>query len=205
MENPKKKAIIGILGGIGSGKSTVAALFGELGCAVIDADKIAHELLMVAEIKEKVVILFGDGILDKTGQIDRSKLGQIVFSDSLKLSELNNILHPPVLARIEQLIIEHKSQSFVKAIVLDISLLAEIGWDKRCDFLIFVDCDEQIRTDRAKKTGDFDEKHLKIRENFQISLDNKEKLSDNIMDNNSDFEALIKRVDDVFSYIMSDS
>jgi dephospho-CoA kinase len=85
--------------------------------------------------------------------------------------------------------------------VLDIPLLAEVGWAKRCDKLIFVDCQRQIRIDRVKKMGVFDENQIKIRENFQISLDKKARLADNVVDNNSDFSALVRQAANIFSHI----
>jgi len=203
VRNSGKKPIIGILGGVGSGKSTVAAEFAKLGCAVIDADKIAHELLEQKAVKEKIVGLFGRAILDSAGKIDRKKLADIVFADADKLSSLNKIIHPPVLERARQLIKRHNRQNQVKAIVLDMPLLVETGWANRCDRLIFVDCSRQLKQDRAKKMGIFNENKFKIRENFQISLDNKAELSDNIVDNNSDFSVLARQVTDIFSCIMN--
>ena len=202
MDNPGKKLIIGILGGIGSGKSTVAAEFAKLGCKVIDADKIAHELLDKPAVKEKIIVSFGQTILDSAGEIDRKKLADIVFADADKLSSLNSIVHPLVLARAEQLVEQYNRQPEVAAIVLDMPLLVEAGWAKRCDRLIFVDCKQPLRVNRAKKLGVFDENQLKIRENFQISLDNKVNISDNVIDNNSGFSALARQVADIFSCIM---
>jgi len=202
VDNPRKKPIIGIIGGVGSGKSTVAAEFVKLGCKVVDADKIAHDLLEKKAEKEKIVGLFDQAILDSAGKIDHKKLADVIFADADKLSSLNKIIHPLVLGRAEELIKQYNSQNEVKAIVLDMPLLVEVGWAKRCDKLIFVDCKRQLRVDRAKKMGVFDENQLKIRENFQISLDNKANLTDNIIDNNSDFSALARQVTDIFSYIM---
>ncbi len=202
MGNIGEKSIIGILGGIGSGKSTVAAEFVKLGCKVIDADKIAHELLVEPTVKEKVVGLFGRAILDSAGKIDRGKLAEVVFADADKLSSLNKTIHPLVMERAEVLIKQYNRQNQVKAIVLDMPLLAEVGWARRCNKLIFVDCKRQLRVDRAKKMGVFDENHVKIRENFQISLDNKANVTDNIIDNNSGFSALAQQVADIFSCIV---
>ena len=196
-----KKPIIGILGGIASGKSTVAAEFAKLGCKVIDADEIAHKLLDKKTVKEKIVESFGRAILDSTGRIEHKKLADIAFADYNKLASLNRIIHPLVLSRVEQLIEQYSRQNKVKAIVLDMPLLVEVGWDKRCDKLIFVDCRRKIRADRAKKMG-FDKNQLKIRENFQISLDNKVSLADNTVENNSGFTTLVRQVTDIFSYIM---
>ncbi len=198
MGNIGEKSIIGILGGIGSGKSTVAAEFVKLGCKVIDADKIAHELLEKKAVREKIVGLFGLAILDSAGKIDRGKLAEVVFADADKLSSLNKTIHPLVMERAEVLIKQYNRQNKVKAIVLDMPLLAEVGWAGRCNKLIFVDCKRQLRLDRAKKTG-FDENQFKIRENFQISLDNKAGLTDNIIDNNSGLLALAKQVAGIFS------
>ena len=202
MVNIGDKPIIGIIGGIGSGKSTVAAEFAKLGCKVINADKIAHVLLKRKTVKEKVVAAFGRGVLDSKGEINRSKLGSIVFADSDKLSILNGIIHPLVMQRAEELIELYKRQNQVKAIVLDMPLLVEIGWAKRCKRLIFVDCGQKIREERAKKLG-FGKNQLKIRENFQISLDNKVSLADNMIENNSDFSALVRQVADIFSDIVN--
>ena len=202
VDNPKKKPIIGILGGVGSGKSTVAEEFVKLGCKKIDADKIAHELLGEPVVKNKVVASFGKAVLGSAGEIDHKRLADIVFADGNKLSTLNKIIHPYVLERAEELIKQHSRQNQVRAIVLDMPLLVEVGWDKRCDRLIFVDCKRQLRADRAKKMGFFNENQHKIRENFQISLDKKAGIADNIIDNNSGFSALAEQVTNIFSYIM---
>jgi dephospho-CoA kinase len=199
----KKKPIIGILGGISSGKSTVAAEFAKLGCKVIDADKIVHELLRKTGVRKKITTLFGRAILNSVGEIDNQKLAKVVFADTEKLSSLNKIIHPLVLERTEGLIKRYNLQSRIKAIVLDMPLLAEVGWAKRCDRLIFVNCKRKIRIDRAKKMKGFDENQIKIRENFQISLDKKASIADNAIDNNSDFQALVRQVADIFSYIVN--
>ena len=201
MGNIGDKPIIGIMGGIGSGKSTVAAEFSKLGCEVIDADKIAHELLQKDAVKEKIAALFGRDVLGSRGNIDRKRLGKIVFDDYDKLTILNGLIHPLVIKRIEELIEQYQRQNQIKAVVLDIPLLVEIGWAKRCNKLIFVDCEDKIRAKRAKKMG-FDKNQLKIRENFQISLDNKRSLADNTVENNSDFSAMVRQVADIFSEIM---
>jgi len=202
VDNSKRKPIIGILGGIGSGKSTVAAEFAKLGCKVIDADRIAHKLLDEPAVLEDIVASFGRTILDSQGRIDRRKLANIAFDSGDKLTLLNSIVHPLVLARAEQLIEQYNRHPEVVVTVLDMPLLVEVGWDKRCDKLVFVDCKRQIRMNRAEKNGFFDKNQLKNRENFQISLDNKINITDNIIDNNSGFSALAKQVADVFSCIM---
>ena len=190
------------MGGIGSGKSTVASELCKLGCKVIDADKIAHKALDKKTVKRKIVRLFGERVLEPSGQIDRRILSDIVFADAGKLSSLNKIIHPLVLKQTEELIKRYRRQSQAKAIVLDMPLLVEVGWAERCDKLIFVGCKRRLRVSRAKKMG-LDENQIKIREKFQISLDNKADIADNQFDNNSDFTALVRQVTDIFSNIVN--
>jgi len=199
------KPIIGILGGIGSGKSTVAGEFGKLGCAVVDADKIAHNLLDEGGVRERIVGLFGGGILDSAGKIDRRELARVVFGDVDKLSLLTGSIHPLVLEQVEGLIEQYNSEDAIRAIVLDMPLLVEVGWDKRCDRVVFVECERPLRAERAKKAGFFDENEIKIRENFQISLDKKVNVADNTIYNNSDFSALVGQVTEIFSNILGNN
>ena len=194
--------MIGILGGMYSGKSTVAAELAKLGCAVIDVDSISHRLLEEKDVLKKIVRVFGKEILDDKGKISRSALANRVFGDPAKLKTLTGILHPLIMVRAEQLITQCAPQPAVRAIVLDIPLLVEVGWEKRCDHLIFVDCAPPIRLERAKKTGVFDADQLKIRENLQISLDKKKRIADNIVDNNSDLSGLSKQIACIFSTIV---
>lgn len=202
MASSAKKPIIGILGGVASGKSTVALEFKKHGCKVIDADKTAHELLLKPAVIKKLIALFGSEILNAQEQIDRSKLADIVFADAEKLSVLNKIIHPAVLERSVELIEKYKHQNKARAIVLDMPLLAEVGWDKKCDSIVFIECSEQLRAQRAKKKGIFSVRELKIRENFQISLDNKRKLADNIIDNNSGLSMVVDQVAGIFDSII---
>jgi dephospho-CoA kinase len=192
-----------MLGGVASGKSTVAAEFAGLGCAVIDADKIAHELLDSQDIKAKITSCLGQTFLDAAGRIDRGKLADIVFADADKLARLNDIIHPLVLAEAERLIEHYSGQTGIKAIVLDMPLLVEVGWHKRCKKLVFVDCQANLRAARARKMGIFGEEQLIIRENFQIPLDTKMKLADNVIDNNSGTSQLAGQVAEIFSTIVS--
>ncbi|MBN2020516.1 MAG: dephospho-CoA kinase [Sedimentisphaerales bacterium] len=196
-----KKTVIGIVGGVCSGKSTAARELAKFGCAVIDADEIAHKLLDQKDIRERIVRVFGMDILDSAGRIDRGQLANEVFSDPVKLKKLTDILHSPVMAEVEQLIDRYGKDKMSKAIVLDVPLLVEIGWEKRCDRIIFVDCKPPVRLERAQKTGFFDADQLKSRENLQISLDKKKHIADNIVDNNSDLSGLSRQIADIFSSI----
>jgi dephospho-CoA kinase len=197
-----RKKIIGILGGIGCGKSTVAAGFGKLGCGVIDADKIAHEIVEKPKIKKELLKLFGNDIINASSKIDRRKVAEIAFKSPAKVAQLNRITHPPVLVQIEQLIEEYNRQPCIKAIVLDVPLLAEIDWTKRCDKLIFVECGREKRLQRSQKNDLLDEDKIKIREKFQISLDRKKKIADYIVNNNVNLTDVERQIAEIFSNIM---
>lgn len=198
-----KKPIIGILGGISSGKSTVAKELEKLGCGVVDADKIAKDMLFNEDVKKEIAAVFGNAVFDSAGNIDKPKLSEAVFNDPKAVSTINGIIHPRVMQKTESLIEQYQSQGGIKAVVLDIPLLMEVGWEKRCDKLIFVACDEQIRLKRAAKKGVLDEKLLKKRENFQISLDKKQKISHYILNNNDDLSELTKQISQIFPALLS--
>ena len=193
--------MIGIVGGIASGKSSVAAEFGKLGCAVIDADAIVHRLLETDFVRDEIVTHFGPDVLDDAGRVNRQELGKIVFADGEKLTALNDILHPRVLEETELLLARYQRDSSVRAVVLDMPLLVEVGWAQRCDKVIFVDCADQRRFERARRTRSLTEQEVKKRENFQISLDTKKALADNTIDNNSEFSTLVRQINDIFSDI----
>ncbi len=198
---PTKK-IIGLLGGIASGKSTVAGCFAKLGCAVIEADALAHAVLEKEDIKEQVVCLFGKHIMDAEGRINRKSLAQLVFSEKAALDALNALIHPPVMAEIQRLIAVYQQQPQVKAVVLDVPLLAEAGGLELCDVLVFVEAEAEIRRQRWQKNGRFDENELKKREKFQISLDKKKSLAHYTLSNNSDASEVAGQVAQLFSSII---
>ncbi len=120
--------VIGLTGGIGSGKSTVAAFLAELGAAVIDADRVGHEVLSSdSEARQQVVATFGRQILNPGGEIDRSKLGRIVFGNPGALSKLNSIMHPPIGEMVAARLKQYRQQG-VDVVVIDAPLLIEAGW-----------------------------------------------------------------------------
>ncbi len=201
----RTKPVIGIVGGVSSGKSAVAAEFGRLGCAVIDADALARQALETPAIREAVAARFGPGVLTPDGQIDRRALAEVVFVNAAKLEALNTIVHPFVLGQTEERIAQFRRDPAVKAVVLDMPLLVEVGWADRCDKIVFVRCDRTRRIDRARRERDMDERAVENRENFQISLDTKAALADNTVDNNSDFSATVRQVELIFSEITKNS
>ena len=199
----EKKMVIGILGGIASGKTTVARCFEPLGCAVIEADKLAHEILQEPDTKEQIISLFGDGVIDADGRVNRKSLAKVAFSDYHALKRLDELVQPKVMVQVGALIDHYQQDGAVKAIVLDAPLLAEVDRLDCCDVLVFVEASEQIRLERLKKSGKFDENELKKRENFQISLDKKRKIAHYVVRNNSDLSDVAEQVAQLFSTLTS--
>ena len=190
------------MGGIASGKSTVAQELAKRGCAVIDADEMAKQFLRNKEVKKQLRRRFGSRIFDAGGRVNRKKLAQIVFADAKAVKAVNAIIHPRVFERTRELIKKYQQQPSVKAIVLDMPLLAEVGWHKKCDKLIFVRCDAKIKLKRAQKKGIFGENELKKRENFQISLDKKAGIAHYIVENNNLTE-MIRQIGKLFPALIS--
>jgi len=155
-------------------------------------------------VSRKVINFFGQEVAVK-GKIDRKKLAKVAFEDGDKLSELNKLLHPLILSRSEEQIRKHKEDPRTKAIVLDIPLLLEVGWAEKCDKLVFVKCNNQLRTKRSKQKGIRSEQGLHSREKFQISMDIKESIADNVIDNDHDRLWLARQVRDIFACLVKNN
>ncbi|MGH7412090.1 MAG: dephospho-CoA kinase [Candidatus Methylomirabilis sp.] len=140
--------VVGLTGGICSGKSTVAAMFGQLGAVVIDADRVAHDLQAPGQpLFEAIVSAFGHEVVGDEGRIDRRKLGAIVFADPKARSRLEEILHPAIIAECERRI-QQVAASEATVCLLDAALLIESGRHARFDAIILVEASEAIRLDR---------------------------------------------------------
>ena len=177
------KPVIGLIGGIGAGKSTVAAELGTLGCAVIDGDEIGHELLTDESVKRQVRDRWGDSVFNSDGEVRRSALGDIVFADPDELAALNAILHPRIGQELKRRIGEARSQRYVEAVVVDAAVLIEAGWQGLCTTVVFVDAPRQARLGRVQVQRNWDDAQLTARENLQFALDKKRAMADHILSN----------------------
>jgi len=195
--------VIGLTGGIASGKSTVTALLKEKGAAIIDADKIAREIMSKGEPAWfEVLNYFGDEILnDDRSDIDRKKLAHIVFSDKAKLEVLNNITHPKIIEEIKRQVEEYKKAG-KKIIVIDAALLIETGLDKIADEVWVVAANEDIQLQRLMaREKDITKDEALKRIKSQMPLAEKLKFADRVIDNNSSIEETKKQVDKIWTKI----
>ena len=190
--------IIGILGGIGSGKSTVARMFEKLGAVRIDADEISHEVRQLAEVIEKITHAWGKEVLTD-GLVDRKKLSKTAFSSREELDRLNAIIHPHVMFRIEKALDDIKANPSLQMAILDAPLLVETGFASSCNVLLYVDTNPETRKRRALAGTNLSETDLAIREKFQISLDKKRKMSHHVVDNNSSEDLTFQQVSRIWA------
>jgi dephospho-CoA kinase len=178
--------IIGITGGVASGKSLVAEQFARLGAAVIDADRAGHEALRLPQVEAAARQRWGEAIFEPaSGRIDRPSLARIVFAPGPRAETerkfLEQLTHPEIARSIARRI-EALTAEGVKAAVLDAALLFEAGWDRWCDKTVFVDAPREARLARAMARG-WSKEDFTAREGAQESLDRKRTRADEIIDN----------------------
>lgn len=188
--------VIGLTGGIASGKSTVSSILKRLGAVIIDADVVSREIMIKGTDTYNILVsVFGREILRKDGEIDRRKLGNLVFADKEKLNKLNEITHPEIIKRIKDIIEEERKKGKEKAIVLDAALLIEMKLFNMVDevWLVVVDKKTQIR--RLMKRDNLSYKDALNRIKSQMSIEDKMKYADFIINNCKDFNAIKRQVE----------
>ncbi len=195
LEDWDSRLVIGITGSIGSGKSTVARMFRELGAEIIDADKVGHSLLEKKEVRESIVKNFGSSVLDKKGKIERRKLGRVVFRDKKRLGELNSIIHPPMFSEIKRKI----TVSEARIIVVDAAILLEAGWDRLVDKVIVVNASRQTRIRRIEESGVLGSKEVEGIIKSQFSQDEKIERADFLVENEEGIERSKRQVERIWN------
>jgi dephospho-CoA kinase len=187
--------IVGITGGIGSGKSTVSQMLSAKGAAVIDADKLGHELFRPnTDAWHEVVAAFGRGILDHDDEIDRASLADLVFSDPAALDRLNNIMHPRIRRVVEGKIEDFRTQGF-KVVVVEAALLIEAGWIDLVDQVWVVAAPEAEAVHRLCSQKGFTEAQAVARIRSQMSPAERAKHAHRVVENDSSLDALDERVE----------
>lgn len=194
-----RPVIIGLAGGVASGKSTVAREFAKHGAEVIDADEYGHLALKQPELRGHIVAAFGTGVLGSAGEIDRVKLGQAVFGDAARLKALADITHPWIRAEIRKRLDALKRQQGLKAVVLDISLLLESGaYEDDLDAVVFVDVPEAERERRAQASRGWRTGEVARRQSHQMPLDRKRARADAVVNNGVPLNELAAQVADLW-------
>lgn len=205
MKAPRKFLLVGLTGGIATGKSTVSALLRQLGCEIIDADLLAREVVGPGQpALAQIVTEFGRDVLTADGELDRKKLGAIVFADPGRRRRLEAITHPAIRDRFQARLAELAETGFTGIVVFDAPVMIESGNYKNMERMIVVvtdDATQMARLNGRDGTGDA-ENRRKIAS--QMPLADKAKLADYVIDNSGSREVTAEQVRRVFAALMSE-
>ena len=196
--------LVGLTGGIGSGKSLAASFFKELGAHIIDADQLSRDLVHPGQTALKEIVnYFGKNILDSTGDPNRRKLAKIVFQDSKKKSVLEEILHPKIFKKEQEVFLKICTKDPLAIVIIDAALLIESGNYKHVNKVIVVRSSEESQIQRilSRNAVSFDEAVARIKN--QMSLEEKIKYADFILDNNMQQEDLKHKVQELFPQLLN--
>ena len=198
MTSAPRKPVLGLVGGIGAGKSTVADALVRHGGKVVAADSLGHEALERPDILARVVEIWGErGILTPEGKVDRKKFGRIVFPSPVERSRLEHLVHPYIEGRIREEIDRAVADPAARFVVLDAAIMLEAGWDGVCDKLIYVDAPRPIRLERVQRQRKWTDHDLANREAVQMPPEKKKERADAVVDNGGLPEATAAQVDEL--------
>ncbi len=193
---------IGLTGILGSGKSTVAAIFESLNVPVIDVDLAGHWVLQHSETaKQKLVEAFGKDILEN-GQINRKRVGKIVFANEAHLKRLNDIVHPLMLERVDQLVNEIEGEGTSKYLIINAALIFELGVDKQMDYNITVSASVEACIQRTQARDGLPREQILKRMAAQLSQEEKIARSDFVITNDQDLNSLEQQVKTLHNRIL---
>jgi dephospho-CoA kinase len=195
-----RKPVVGLIGGIGSGKSRVADQFAARGAQVVSGDALGHEALRQPPIRAKVAERWGPGVLDERGEIDRRKLGRLVFADAGQRRELEALVFPWIERRLQGEIALAQADPNVVLVLLDAAILLEAGWNRWCDWLVFVDAPREQRLRRLAEQRGWSEKEVESRERAQMPLTDKRARAGFVVDNSSSPEAAARQVEELLRH-----
>ncbi len=196
------KIVIGLTGNIGTGKTTISNILAKLGATIINADQIGHELLQPkTQTWHKIVSTFGKDILKANNEIDRRKLGEIVFNNPQALAILNQIMHPEMYHRTKERI-ETEQKKGAKVIVLEAPLLIEAGWTNLVDQIWLATAPKEVIIERLKKEKGWDETQILARLNSQLPQEEKIKRAQVVIDTNCSLSQLETKVTQLWEKII---
>lgn len=191
---------VGLTGSIAVGKSHVCEVFRELGCHVLDADRTAREVVKpCSKGLEQIVAAFGNDVLQASGELDRKKLGAIVFADEEKRERLNAIVHPLVIEAQDEWIRGVEARDPKGIAIIDAALMIESGGYKRFDKLIVVWCEPEIQLQRLMKRDGLSEEDANARIRAQMPQEEKKRFADHLIDTSAGFDATREQVKKVYS------
>lgn len=190
---------VGLTGGLACGKSFVGETLSGLGCFLVQADELGHEVLAPGgEAYDAVIEEFGHDILDAAGRIDRTLLAGRVFESPERLERLNALVHPPVVRREEQLVAQFAQREPHGIAVVEAAILIETGSYHRFDRIILVTCREEQQVELAMRRGGSTEENVRARLNRQMPLDEKRKFANFVIDTSGDKDDTVRQTRAVY-------
>jgi dephospho-CoA kinase len=195
---------VGLTGGLACGKSFVGRALAELGCHIIEADKLGHEVMAPGgEAYDGIVREFGPTVLDSEGRVSRRKLSGMVWNDPERLAKLNRLVHPPVQKREEDWMAEIARRDPMAIAVVEAAILVETGRYKSFDRLIVVTCDAEQQMERALERGSYNREEILARLSRQLPLKEKLRVADYVIDTSGAKEATLEQVRKVYGSLRS--
>lgn len=191
---------IGLTGGIASGKSTVSRLLVERGALLVDADKIAREVVLPGSpVLEQIAVHFGSDMLLEDGSLNRKRLGELVFASETSRKQLESITHPAIRQEIQRQTRQFEQEHPERLIVVDIPLLYESGLAEMFDSIVVVYVPRSVQLQRLMERDGWNEKEAEQRLNAQWSMEKKRDLADIVIDNSGSLQDTIMQVDRFWS------
>ena len=191
--------VAGLTGSIATGKSTVSGILKELGAFIVDADRAAHEVVLPGtKAFNEIVRIFGKQILQKSGEIDRERLGSIIFNDSAMRSILEEVVHPEVMRSMDEQICSIKSDFPDAVVILDVPLLIETGMHKGVSEVIVVYCPEDMQIKRLMIRDNISREEALAKVRAQISIEEKRRYASVLIDNSASRENTRRQVKNTY-------
>jgi dephospho-CoA kinase len=205
---PRSVPVIGLVGGIGSGKSYLARLLRQKHpIEIVEGDAAGHQVLQHPSVKESVREVFGDAVFTSGGEVDRSRMKELVFGPGpghkTALKKLEQIVHPRITEILTRQVAQAQSRADVESVVLDAALLLEAGWRSLCDTVVFIDSPPDERLVRVMKSRGWSREDLQFREESQFPLERKRKEAEYVVENTGDGEAALSQLEEIYSRVLS--
>ena len=198
--------MIGLVGGVGSGKSCLARLLHEKHpIQIVEGDPAGHQVLTEPAVKESLRTAFGDGVFTPGGDVDRRQMSRLVFGSSPEQTaarkQLENIVHPRITDILTRQVELARTQPGIEAVILDAALMLETGWRDLCDALVFIEVPLEQRLGRVQATRGWSREQLQLREDSQYPLERKRREAEYVVDNSGDVAVALSQLEEIYARI----